>query len=51
MDKTIRKYTKLYKNALKEKQFRNIDKKASAYAKRLKKMYLSKAYKQHNIYV
>ena len=50
MDKQIRKYSKLYHEALKKTGFSDIDEMSSAYENRLRDMYDSPAYKAHNIY-
>jgi len=49
-EKTVRKYTKMYRAALKENGFKNIDEKARDYAVALKKAYSSEAFKTHDVY-
>ena len=50
MDKRIRKYTELYRKALIKKQLADTEGKSASYEKRLREMYESEAYKNHNVY-
>lgn len=50
MNKIIRKYSKIYKESLKQNNFSNIDIRVKSYEELLKKMYESQAFKEHNIY-
>lgn len=50
MDKQIGKYVKLYRKALKETGFSDVEELTEKYEKRLRKMYGSAAFKTHNIY-
>ena len=50
MEKEIRKYSRLYREALKKKQYADIEKKTEAYRIRLTDMYASEAFRKHNIY-
>ena len=50
MDKTVRKYARLYRAALREKRMPDVSGKAKAYAVRLEKMYASDRFKKHNVY-
>lgn len=50
MEKLVKKYTKLYRTALKANSFSDIDLRIDSYEKRLKEMYTSQAFKDHNVY-
>ncbi|MCR5067278.1 MAG: L-2-amino-thiazoline-4-carboxylic acid hydrolase [Erysipelotrichaceae bacterium] len=50
MDKYVKKYAKLYRNALKEQGFSDIDTMTESYEKKLENMYASGAYKAHDVY-
>ena len=50
MEKTIRKYGKVYRKALSFRHFREIDAKTAAYEARLRKMYASDGFRAHSIY-
>ncbi|MCM1557031.1 MAG: L-2-amino-thiazoline-4-carboxylic acid hydrolase [Anaeroplasma bactoclasticum] len=50
MEKEIKNYVKLYKNALKKKGFPDAKQKASDYENKFRKMLASEAYKQHDVY-
>lgn len=50
LGKAIRKYTKLYKKALKRSGVSDIDRKADAYSLRLTDMYSSEVFRAHNCY-
>ncbi|MBQ2658737.1 MAG: L-2-amino-thiazoline-4-carboxylic acid hydrolase [Erysipelotrichaceae bacterium] len=50
MDKQISKYTKLYRKALKETGFSDVEQMTAKYENRLREMYMSPAFKAHNIY-
>lgn len=50
MEKMIKKYSKIYKIALKENEFSNIDEKIKSYKQRLEKMYNSQIFEKHNVY-
>ena len=48
--KTVLSYSKIYREALHNARLDNIELRASAYSKRLTKMYASDHFKEHNIY-
>lgn len=50
MEKSIKKYAKLYRTALKANGFSDIDLRVEAYEQRLKEMYTSQSFEAHNIY-
>ena len=50
MEKTIRKYGKVYRKALSFRHFREIDAKTAAYEARRRKMYASDGFRAHSIY-
>ncbi len=50
MDKVIGKYAKLYRDALKELRFSDVEGRTKKYEERLGKMYDSAAFKAHDIY-
>lgn len=50
MEKYVKKYAKLYKKALTEKQFSNIEVRVKSYKQRLKEMYESDVFAEHNVY-
>ena len=50
MDKQVSKYVKLYRKALKEMGFSDVEETTAQYENRLKEMYDSAAFKAHNIY-
>ncbi len=50
MDKLIKKYSDLYRKALRKKQFSDVEGKIAAYRKRLREMYESEAFREHNVY-
>ncbi len=50
MDKLIRKYAGLYKTALEKRQFSDVEGKTEAYEKRLRNMYESDAFKEHDVF-
>ena len=50
MKKSIKKYAKLYRTALKANGFSDIDLRVEAYEQRLKEMYISQAFETHNVY-
>ena len=50
MEKTIRKYGKVYRKALSFRRCRDIEAKAAAYEARLRKMYASDGFRAHSIY-
>ena len=50
MEKSITKYGKIYKTALRVNSFPDIDMRVASFQKRLRKMYLSEAFQSHNIY-
>ena len=50
MEKTIRKYGKVYRKALSFRHCREIDVKTAAYEARLRKMYASDGFRAHSIY-
>jgi len=49
-DKSVKKYTKMYREALKRNGFPDFREKAEAYADRLAAMFASDAYKMHDVY-
>ena len=50
MEKNIKKYSKIYKNALLVNDFSDIDEKVASYECRLQQMYDSQTYLEHNVY-
>ncbi len=50
MEKIVKKYAKIYRNALKDNNFFDIDKRIESYEQRLGKMYNSQEFAKHNIY-
>lgn len=50
MEKYVKKYAKLYKSALTEKQFSNIGVRVKSFEQRLKEMYESDIFAEHNVY-
>ncbi len=50
MEKTIRKYRKVYRKALSFRHCRDIEAKTAAYGSRLQKMYASDGFKAHSVY-
>ena len=50
MEKNIKKYSKIYKNALLVNDFSDIDEKVASYECRLQQMCASQAYLAHNVY-
>ena len=50
MEKIVKKYAKIYRNALKDNNFSDIDKRTEFYEQRLGKMYNSQEFAKHNIY-
>ncbi len=50
MEKTIRKYGKVYRKALLSRQCREIGAKTAAYKARLREMYASDRFKAHSVY-
>lgn len=50
MNKMVKKYSKIYKNALVTNHFSDIDVRVQSYEQRLQKMYCSQAFIQHNVY-
>ena len=50
MEKTIRKYGKVYRKALSFRHCREIDAKTAAYQSRLRKMYASDGFNAHSVY-
>ncbi|MBQ1522989.1 MAG: L-2-amino-thiazoline-4-carboxylic acid hydrolase [Erysipelotrichaceae bacterium] len=50
MDKLIKKYSDLYRKALRKKQFSDVERKTVSYSKRLRGMYESEAFRRHNVY-
>lgn len=50
MKKMIKKYSKIYKVALKENDFSDIDEKIKLYKQRLEEMYNSQMFEKHNVY-
>lgn len=50
MQKALKKYVKIYKNALISNNFSDIASRLKAYEQRLQKMYISEAFTKHNIY-
>ena len=50
MEKTIRKYGKVYRKALLSRQCREIGARAAAYETRLREMYASDGFKAHSVY-
>lgn len=50
MDKTVKRYAKLYGGAIKRKGLADVKEKMQAYAVRLEKMYASEQFKAHDVY-
>ena len=50
MEKNVKKYSKIYRNALLENDFSGVDMKVESYEHRLQQMYTSQVYAEHNIY-
>ncbi len=50
MEKTIRKYSKVYRKALSFRHCRDIEEKAAEYQARLREMYASDGFKAHSVY-
>ena len=50
VEKNIRSYSKYYRNLLRNEGIKDIDAKMASYVSRLRTMYGSKEYKDHNIY-
>ncbi len=50
MEKTVRKYSRVYRKALAFMNCRDIEAKAAAYQSRLREMYASDSFKAHNVY-
>ena len=50
MEKSVKKYAKLYRTALKTNGFSDIDSRVASYEQRLIEMYASQAFEAHNVY-
>ena len=50
MDKLIKKYSDLYRAALNKWQFSDVEGKTASYEKRLREMYESDVFREHNVY-
>ena len=50
MKKTVKKYSKIYRNALSASGFLDIDARIKAYEDRLQQMYASQSFTEHNVY-
>ncbi len=50
MEKTIRKYSKVYRKALSFRKYRDIEAKTAAYESRLREMYASERFKANSVY-
>ena len=50
MEKYVKKYSKIYKNALLANDFLDVEKRVKAYEHRLQQMYVSQTYVEHNVY-
>ena len=50
MEKNVKKYSKIYRNALLANDFSDADMKVEYYKHRLQQMYISQAYAEHNVY-
>ncbi len=50
MEKQVKKYIKVYRNALKENALPDIDERTKMFEQRLTEMYRSQAFAEHNIY-
>ena len=50
MEKMIQKYSKIYKVALKENDFSDINERIKSYKQRLEEMYNSQTFEKHNVY-
>ena len=50
MEKNLKKYSKIYRNALAANSFRDVDVRVKAYEDRLQQMYASQTFTEHNAY-
>ncbi len=50
VEKSVKKYSKIYRTALETNDFSDIDIRVGSYEQRLREMYISEAFKQHNVY-
>lgn len=50
MDKYVKKYAKLYRNALVENNFSDMEARVKSYEQRLQEMYASESFEIHNVY-
>lgn len=50
MEKDIKNYAKIYKTIMKRKGYPDVKEKTEAYKNKLREMYSSDAYKEHNVY-
>ena len=50
MEKNLKKYSKIYRNALTANGFPDVDARVKAYEDRLQQMYASQSFTEHNVY-
>ena len=50
MEKSVKKYAKIYRTALIENKFSDIDVRVESYVHRLQEMYASQDFTKHNVY-
>lgn len=50
VEKSVKKYSKIYRTALEANDFSDIDIRVESYKQRLQEMYISEAFKQQNVY-
>lgn len=50
MEKLVKKYSKIYRTALKSNGFSHVDSRVESYEQRLQEMYASQAFEKHNVY-
>lgn len=50
MEKSLKKYSKIYRNALTANGFPDVDARVKAYEERLQKMYASQTFTEHSVY-
>ena len=50
MEKYVKKYSKIYKNALLANDFSDVEKRVKSYEHRLQQMYASQTFTEHNVY-
>jgi len=50
MEKNVKKYSRIYKNALLANDFSDVEERVKSYEHRLQQMYVSQTYTEHNVY-